>query len=251
MDKQTYFKKLSRQVFWRLPQTEAEEVLGDYREILVQRPVEEGASLVEELGTPLQAARLVADPKPYRRWLTAFGVMAGCLLIPLLLLLRTNFYRYPIGLMAVLFALGMAVCLLWFRPRRKAGREPFPRGLLALLAWSFVLLAAAAAVTASIAAGAWKTLPLEWYGRSIQAVLWCLGGAATAVGLLGLVKARVADRRWRALYVLALTVLVECVLITAILHSLDGSVTGWWRAYAIQLGAIGAAGLAGTGAGLC
>lgn len=251
MDKQTYFKKLSRLVSWRLPQAEADEVLCDYRELLSQRPPEEDVSLVEELGTPLEAARMVTEPKPYRLWLVAFGVMAGCLLLPEVLLLRANFARFPIGLMAALFVLGTAVCLLWFRPRQRAGRRPLPRGLLPLSACVLLVLILAAAAAVSVAAGVWKSLPLRWHGPILLAILWCLGSAAAAVGLLGLVRARTADRRWRALYVLALTVLVECVLVAAVLCTLDADLSAAWRAHAVYLATIGAAGLAVTGGCLC
>ena len=127
MDRQTYFKKLSRLVAWRPPRTEAEEVLCDDRKIIFQRPAAQDPGIMGELGT------------------------------------------------------GSAV-----------------------------------------------------------------------IGLLGLVKARVDDRRWRALYTLALTVSVECVLVTAILHSLNAELSaGWWRTCAIHLCIIGAAGLICTGGCLC
>lgn len=251
MDKRTYFRELSRLVSWRLPRAEADEVLRDYRELLSHRPPEGGAALVSALGTPRQAARLVTEPKPYRRWLAAFAGMALCLLIPEFLLLRARFDRFPLVSMAALFALGMALCLLWFRPRQRENRQPLPRGLLPLLAAALGATALAAAGAAAIAAGLWISLPLDWYGPLAQAILWCLGTLAAAAGLLGLVMARTADHRWRAFYVLALTVLVECVLATALLRTLDADISAAWSAHAVHLGVIGAVGLAGTGGCLC
>lgn len=253
MDRQAYFKKLSFLVSWRLPEPEAREVLCDYQELLFQQPTEDGTALIRDLGTPRQAARLLTEAKEYRRWLTAFAVMTICLVIPEFLLLRANFVHDPLGFLYALFALGLAVCFLWFRPRRKAEKSGLPKGLLPLLLGSLVIWAAAGVLTVSGANGAWTSLPLKWYGPMIQAVLWCVGTAAAAFGLLGLVKARISDRRWRALYVLGLTILTECLLVTAVLHSLWGAdfSSGWWIPYAIHLGVIGGLGLIATGVSLC
>ena len=79
------------------------------------------------------------------------------------------------------------------------------------------------------------------------------GTAAAVTGLFGLVKARMSDRRWRALYIMGLLVLVECVLVIANLVSMDlGSLSsGWWVSRTVSLSAIGLAGLAGAGVSLC
>ena len=76
--------------------------------------------------------------------------------------------------------------------------------------------------------------------------------AATITGFLGLVKARMSDYRWRALYVMGLLVLAECVLATAVLVSMDLRVSSdWWVSYGVRLSLLGLVGLAGVGASLC
>lgn len=184
MDQQTYLKTLSYALRWRLPKPEADEVLADYEEMFSQCPADSDDQFIGELGGPFQAARLLTEPKAYRRWLAAFGLMAFCLLLPQCLLLRARFDQYPAG-------------------------------------WMFLLLAA--------------------------------GTAAALFGLFGLVKARISDRRWRALYVMGLMVLSECVLVIAVLVSMDlgGASSGWWGSCAGSMGLIGLFGLAGTGVALC
>ena len=76
--------------------------------------------------------------------------------------------------------------------------------------------------------------------------------AATITGFFGLVKARMSDYRWRALYVMGLLVLAECVLATAVLVSMDLRVSSdWWVSYGVRLSLLGLVGLAGVGASLC
>lgn len=82
-------------------------------------------------------------------------------------------------------------------------------------------------------------------------LLVCLVSGALA--LLGLVLARVQDRRWRALYILGLTVLALCLLVMSALHSMSLEMLegNWKRAYQIQGTLTALAGLIATGAGLC
>lgn len=251
MDRQTYMKQLTRQVRWRLPAAEADLVLADYREILARRPEETETSLISDMGEPAQAARLLTQPRPYHRWLAAFGGMALCLLLPEAALLRGNFWRDPVVLMAALFILGTGTALAQFTPRRRSERSPLPRDLLFSLAGLAAVLAAAAAVLGCLTTESWKSLPPEWYGPSAHWTLCLTGTGSAAAGLLGLAKARMADRRWSALYILSLTALVLCVLMLAALVRLDGAAGAWWSGYGIKWGVIGLAGLVGTGAALC
>lgn len=206
MDQQTYLKKLSCALHWRLPGPEAEDVLSDYQEIFSQRPEEADDRIIRDLGEPLQAARLLTEPDLYRRWLAAFGLMSFCLALPEFLLLQARFYGYPVGMM-------------------------------------FLLLAAEI----------WKELPPALYGTAAYWTMNLAGTAAAVLVFFGLVKARISDRRWRALYITGLMVLAECVLVTAALVSmdLDAASSGWWVSYAGIMGGIGFMGLAGAGVSLC
>ncbi|WP_285824844.1 HAAS signaling domain-containing protein [Schaedlerella arabinosiphila] len=254
MDQQTYLKKLSCALHWRLPGSEAEDVLSDYQEIFSQRPAEADDRIIRDLGEPLQAARLLTEPDLYRRWLAAFGLMSFCLALPEFLLLRARFYGYPAGMMFLLLAAGTAAALMWFGiHRREREIRPLPKGLCPMLAGLLVVLAAAALILAGLAAEIWKELPPALYGIAAYWTMSLAGTAAAVLGFFGLVKARISDRRWRALYITGLTVLAECVLVTAALVSmdLDAASSGWWVSYAGIMGGIGFIGLAGAGVSLC
>ncbi len=75
LTKEQYLKKFIRAVRWRLTPQESEEAIADYRELIFQEERDE-SKLVEELGTPAQAAHLLTDVKTYHRWLAVFAVLA-------------------------------------------------------------------------------------------------------------------------------------------------------------------------------
>ena len=254
MDKQAYLKKFSRAVRWRLPKSDADEVLADYNEMIVQNWKEQEFIPIQELGNPVQSAKLLSEPKAYCRWLVVFGVMALCLLLPEFLLLRANFSHSPSLLIYTLFILGAAVSLIWFRPGHGEERKlSFPKGLLPMLLVLLVIMAAVAGIMASLIMQVWTFIPPEQYGRIAYGTLLLAGTAAAALGLLGLIKGRLSDRRWCSLYVMGLTGLAECVLVLALLVSptLGASSSPWMISYAYNLGLIGIAGLIGVGVSLC
>ena len=80
LTREQYLKKFSRAVRRRLPPTEAEEAIADYRE-LIFRPERDEKMLVEELGEPIHAANLLTDGTAYRRWLKVFAVLSFGLLL--------------------------------------------------------------------------------------------------------------------------------------------------------------------------
>ena len=74
-----------------------------------------------------------------------------------------------------------------------------------------------------------------------------------AVGMVGLVKARTRDRRWRAVYFLSLSAMMLAFAVLALLTSMDVSSAPdtWWlytRQACIEITAIA---LLGTGVSLC
>ena len=77
--KKDYLTRLTQAARWQLPPKEAAEVAADYRDILAGDGRTEGA-LVQEVGTPWQAVRLVRSPKSYGRWVMAFTELAGCMI---------------------------------------------------------------------------------------------------------------------------------------------------------------------------
>ena len=117
--KKDYFTQLTRAARWLLPPEEAREVLAEYRDILDAAP-RDGESLRRDLGGPVEAMRLVSQPKLYHRWLAAFAVMAACLLLPAAAPLPGGWrlwgffqqflYRFPVELMLLAAGLGVSLC---------------------------------------------------------------------------------------------------------------------------------------------
>ena len=130
MDKHTYMRQFARQVRWRLPKAEADGILADYEELLGQRLADQDADLVQDLGSPHQAARLLTERKPYYSWLILFCGMVCCLLLPTVMLLRTAFFQASTVSMALLLLLGMSACLVQFHPHPGIRKTPVPKALL-------------------------------------------------------------------------------------------------------------------------
>lgn len=273
--KKPYLTQLEGWAHWMLPRPEAEDVLADYRDI-VGDPPRSGGELLRDLGKPRDVIRPLAQNKPYYTWLAVFAVLAACLLIPAISPLPGGLYPVwftlfdpggflipGVPLFLYFLAGGIAVSLIWFRPRRGEPKAPLPRPIPVLLAAELVLLAAVW----------WLSWQLTLYPDGIftEQSFWLpsliyvgpctesssifmvlLEWASPIIAILGtvaLVKARTRNRRWRAVYVLSLSLLMLdfCVLNT--LTSMDWSVD--WAfplQYSVEITAIG---LIGTGVSLC
>lgn len=254
MNKQTYLKKFSRIVRWKMPKSEADAILTDYEEMFSEYSGENEEIPIQEFGEPAQAAKLLSEPRSYYRWLSVFGVMTFCLLFSTFLLFRASFNDYSIIFLYSVFLLGAAISLIWFRPRHREDRQlPFPKRLFLMLLVLLVLVVAVAVIMAGLILKVWAFNPSGLYGRVAYWALLLAGTVATIFGLFGLVNARLSDRRWCSLYVMSLTTLAECVLVIALLvnMSLDTASAGWWVPCATNLGVIGMAGLISVGISLC
>ena len=136
LTKEKYLKKFSRAVRWRLPPQESEEAIADYRELIFQPERDEG-KLVEELGTPAQAAHLITDVKTYRRWLAVFVVLAFGLFLQAKWLWTAGGVTFngvrvwwnPVLVMVI----GLPLSLYWFQ-RHGQKNGPLSRRLLITLA---------------------------------------------------------------------------------------------------------------------
>lgn len=247
-----YYSRLSLAARWRMPPGEAEEFLADYQEILEANPRPE-ETLLQELGKPWTAARLAGRAGDYRRWLGAFAGMALCLLPGLYglsgwvqWLLGTWLRRLMPAL--VLLLAGTAAALLWFR---RAERGPLSRRLL-------VLLAVPPALYALVSWWVWRVLPglplpSGQVGPAARLAYALVGAAAAALGLYGLAAARVRGRRWRALYVISLTVAALVCTALMLLTSMEMAVEGvpFWASCLRDSIWIAGIGLVGTGVALC
>lgn len=249
MDKQTYFKRFSRAARWRLGGREAAEVVADYADLLERRTPEQEETLVEDLGKPEAAARLLTEKKSYHRWLWSFWIMVACLVLPERILFDSYIGNQPEFLEYGLLILGMVLALCWFHPNGKKTRRP--RALLVLLAVIAVLWIAAGMILSCLFTGAWENWPPESYGPTAFYVLALTSTVAVALGILGAVRARTDNRRWAALYVLGLTTVLICLQIVTMLMTLDAVVVHWLRQESIRWAVLGGIGLVGTGVVLC
>ena len=261
-----YFSRLSRAARWYLPPAEAAEVLEDYREITAGRSEEE---LRQDLGTPRAAVRQLAQPKVYRRWLAVFLILSACLLLPsvdpILEGLSLAFWQSGMcssmfwnsngniaRLSMPLYPLGIVLPLAWFRRNGGKGRPLSKRTLpifalvLFGIAWVWFLFRA-------ILAGSFDVIDfllpdMIWTVRLITCLNILIAGAA---GMTGLIRSRMEDRRWRAMYIWGLTGVVLNTFLWQVFTSmnLDGS-HGWQGPYWIRLTFITLAGLIGTGLSL-
>lgn len=264
LTREQYLKKFSRAVRWRLPPQESEEAIADYRELIFQEERDEG-KLVEELGGPVQAAHLLTDVKTYRRWLKIFAVLAfGLFLLAkwaltgmvTLSIFDVHEFWAPVWVMAV----GLPLSLYWFR-RHGQKNGSLSRRLVAALAAVFLF----GAVTLT---WNWYVMSpdfLDFYAQTypnriplhivLQRELLIEGGAACAlIALVGLVLAKCYDRRWLALYTLALTAAAMCGFLEFNMLRMDLSfaILNSIQAYLFtRLIPIGAVGLIGTGVALC
>lgn len=266
LTKEKYLKQFSRAVRWRLPPQESEEAIADYRELIFQEEREE-SRLVEELGTPVQAAHLLTDVKAYHRWLAVFAVLAFGLFLQArwawtawhYLFIGLRAWWYPVLVMAV----GLPLSLYWFR---RHGQKNGP------LSWKLVLPLASILVFALVwLAFMWYVMDTQtlatlttpenftiyyepWQLVSLRTLIMYSGVVCAAIALAGLVLAKCRDRRWLALYTLCLTVGAMLGFAIFILHAMDftSGVSKATQAYIfIRILPVGAVGLIGTGVALC
>lgn len=278
--KKDYMARLERAARWRLPRQEAEDVIADYRDI-VGNPPRPDDELIRDLGRPRDVVRPLAQPRRYYTWLAVFAVMAACILIPAesplplgsWLIWDSLFspYGFPIPgvpLFLHFMVIGLALSLVWFRPGQGEPKAPLPRPvIIALLAelalmgvvwWCFYQItlypdgimfqpalvsdwwySKIGAVTLN---GHWMATALEW------------GGAAVgAAGVVGLVKARTQNRRWRAVYFMSLSLMMLAFCVLGLFSSMDLDLTptdpwAYTRQLCLEITVIG---LIGTGVSLC
>ena len=253
MDKQTYFRRFSNSVRWRLSEQEAREVLADYEEILAEKPEELDEAVLRDLGNPSHAAAVLTNQSVYRRWMVAFSVMAFCILMPWLLLSRRAFYHEPTIFVWGAFLVGAGLALFHFRFRRDRECQKCPKELLLWVGVLLVVSTISGLVLCGLAFELWRMLPDRLYGIIACWALWISGSVAAFAGILGLVKARLSNHRWSALYILALVVLLESVSVLALLTGIDTStvIPNWWVPYVTRWAVLAGAGLLATGVSLC
>lgn len=274
----SWLDRLSSAARWRLGAKEAGEVIDDYREIVGGTPRSE-EELVRDLGKPLDAVKPLTDQKAYRIWLAVFVVLAACIVLPGTSPLPGAYYRWhwlfrnrPFGvhLGAVLALLGTAGAIVWFRLKGSKS-DKLPRAVPVLLAvvlvWLVLVLGAGWAWMHDPQGFAemwgeapvrvlWRELGYSVY-RSVallgDAVMWIGGLGMTVIGVIALVKARTKDRRWAAVYVLAMAAMLVAMEQMALMGNMDLESTEWaaLSPYFYSWAWMATVGLVGTGVALC
>lgn len=272
--KRNYMTQLERWARWMLPHQEADDVIADYRDIVGTPPRPE-AELLHDLGKPRDVIKPLTQKKPYYTWLAVFTVMAVCILAPgisptvigypIWILLFDGWVEYPYG--AYLTTLGAVLALVWFRcTGRKTG--PLPRTIPVLLAVFLLCIGGviwfcwACSRDFDAFLEMWGTTK-AWIGpntdisRSFYLFRYAMAHGSTIIsfiGAFGLVKARVGDRRWAAVYVLAATAMLTALLVVDWSGRMDTTFTTpeeLFRQMLSQCSGVAAAGLIGTGVALC
>lgn len=266
--KRDYLSRLSRAARWYLPPAEAAEVVEDYQDIVGREPRSE-EELRRDLGTPGAAARQLAQPKAYRRWVAVFLILAAGLLLPaadmfLSELWGLAFILFHIDLpldglanssryAELFFPVGIMLPLVWFQRNGRKG-QTFPRKIwlgfpLVLLGMIWVLFLAWIVFEERFTLLNFLFPDQGWLIRSILGLNLLVAGVT---GMIGLVLARLRDRRWRAVYVWGLTGVVLNIFLWKILTSMSIDFYGSWQLpYLIRLVSITAAGVLGTVISLC
>lgn len=277
--KKSWLGRFSRAARWYLGAKDAGEVIEDYRDIL-SGDARRSEELVRDLGKPLDAVKPLMDRNAYRVWLAVFIVLAACIVLPGTSplpggftlwnwLFENRLFGCPLG--AVLALLGAAGAVVWFRWKGSKS-EKLPRAVPVLLAVVLVWL-----VLVLGASWAWLHDPLgfaEMWGKVPARVLWwelgwsvyrsvaLLGDALTWIGGLGmtvigifaLVKARTDDRRWAAVYVLAMTAMLVALKQLAVMSNMSLELGHEWAVLSgcfYRWVTLAALGLVGTGVALC
>lgn len=274
--KQKYMTRLERWARWMLPPQEAEDVIADYRDIAAD------SEMLRGLDKPRKVIRPLADTKSYRVWLVVFALMAACaLLLALSPLPGGNRLWWFLNISVIwndraLFTLGnvfpplgMAVALVWFRWKGQKLRK-LPRAVPILLAAVAAWIAAVLAVDRFWMndplpfAQLWGEAPVRVLGHSLgwtrpltvlllgDALMWG-GFTAALLAVFALIKARTGDRRWAAVYILALTAVLLSWQTLSFMNdmSLDSAGPGWWLSHWRIWAVCSAVGVIGTGVALC
>lgn len=242
--KMEYFTRLRIAAKWQLERGEAEDVLADYQDLVRSRTEEE---LLRDFGPPSQVIQLVRQSTPYNQWMVVFVILTA--LLPL---------SSPFQLKAMVPAFLLA--FVWFQlrgARENGGR--LPRGFIpAMSAQAVLLLFVWVLIYCSL-----NTEVLAWFvnldhlfkvGPLFYRFLCVIRGGSFLLGLYGLVSARLGDRRWRAVYILALLSITLAGALISVLCNMDisGAIPSKWLFPELwNCLFITVIGLAGTGASLC
>lgn len=262
MREKQYLPRLTRIARWRLPPGDAADVIEDYTELMTVdfRTYEEHC---KDYGTPKYAVRQVSVFWDYARWMITFGVLILFLTLPVLRLFWDQFpyFDFPEPLRTwqdpLLLAVALVISIIWFRWEGLRDKE-LPDRLSLLL----VLLILTGLSVAMLAQALFRGEPLDNFfttfapeqrGPLFVVILRVIGGISALLAVAGLVKARLEERRWLALYTAGLTILILTVILfkNVTNMSLDVTAEVWYLSAVWTMGVAAVLGVAGTGVALC
>lgn len=227
-----YLDKLSRIAHWELSKEEAADIMNDYREMF-----EESLSSNEKISyeNPYQVIKGLRDNKQYFSWLLVFIVMITCLLSIGICLF---FKQYYFELVFVMYILAQGFSTFYFRMVDKGKlSDPCPRKLILLLGVEVFLLLIILGISNelycefSINISLFKNIVTpQDIGKITAFMIQIIAVILTVISKFSLYKAKISDRRWRALYSFGITVVTLCVLIFSNLYDTDlsGTQSVWY-----------------------
>ncbi len=233
--------RLSRAAYWQLGKEEATDIINDYKEIFEEK-FSVGADLSYKLDHPYQIIKCLRNKRQYFRWISVFSIMIICLLSMAACLFTGGYYLWSV---AGLYFIGEGLSMLYFRSLdREKRHEPRPRKLLLFMFAELVLALVILSVAIMSYIGfntemvqVFDILSSENIGRTITRVIQIIAVILSGLGVFSLYKAKVSDRRWRALYCFGITVVLLCSFVVSYQHSVNlGSDQGVWSLFIAFLG---------------
>jgi|GEM_PF-2423342 len=252
--KRDYMTQLSKWVRWTLPRQEAEDVIADYYDIIGDPPRSE-EELIRDLGKPRIVAKAVTQPKQYRIWLAVFSTLAIFATFPIVMAYNNLYWNQIINPTYMMFlCLGIGLSLWNFR-RNRERKGKLPRGIVPLLALLLIGITGTWLSAGFVLTAFWEILKIVPTTNMAQAIHLSLRlgiPAMASIALYGLVKARLDDHRWCAVYILGLSGVLLGLSFRLLLCSMDLRVEpGWQTPFLIKYAFITILGLIGAGAALC
>lgn len=217
MLKISYIHRLSLAARWLLPHAEAVEVIEDYREMLAGR---EEKTLKERFGPPLKAVLSVAERGKMLAWVLFFAVALIFHFFFLYSVKYTSYYTLVVLVMSAVTS-GLLLRLLGLEKLRNPlrGVPKHILGLCILLVIFIILL-----FTPAYYLLRFYNNPYPWYYNTrFYSVLYGSVIFFTLLSLMGIILARMLDRRWRAVSILSLTVVCVAFYFLSIFGNMDPS----------------------------
>lgn len=223
MKQKNYLARLCRTARWRLPPEEAAEMINDYTELTAGRSDEE---LIQDLGRPKEAVekvRILYAPRELNAWRIVFGVL--CFLLLLFykqMMMVIPHLAIPYADVYLLFlpaAILPNAWFLWHRKKHNLKSQPLPRTLLAFISCILIItiiftlyIYHAFTIYPSLEIPPDSSIISSPIIRNSVLFVEVFVYLTLAVAFYALIKARMYDRRWRALYIFCISVVTFCII---------------------------------------